>query len=120
MYQVFRAKRKLKIFIAALVVLAGSYFAGPAISLYEGQQVGFEDLVGSYINGEDSIEIEPDKTGTMVCEEGTITFSFDYLRGTLSCKGEDSSWNIRCLGNDRVFNLYNKTILQKKGESIED
>ena len=116
MFALFKRHRILKLGGIAIGLFLLWYLISPMMDLVKGMDVKPEDVVGNYAYGVDHyVELITDRVGKMTSKEVVIEFNYTYDKGLLSCSSidEETSWNMRCVSDNALYNGYDSTYLFK-------
>ena len=89
------------------------------MDLIKGMDMSSEEIVGNYAYGlEHYVELITDRVGKMTSEDVVIEFNYTYDKGLLTCCSldEETSWTMRCVSDNALFNGYDSTYLFKIGK----
>ena len=116
MFALFKRHRILKLGGIAIGLFLLWYLISPMMDLVKGMDVKPEDVVGNYAYGVDHyVELITDRVGKMTSKEVVIEFNYTYDKGLLSCSSidEETTWNMRCVSDNALYNGYDSIYLFK-------
>lgn len=116
MFALFKRHRILKLGGIAIGLFLLWYLISPMMDLVKGMDMSSEEIVGNYAYGlEHYVELITDRVGKMTSEDVVIEFNYTYDKGLLDCVSldEETSWTMRCVSDNALFNGYDSTYLFK-------
>ena len=116
MFKLFQKHRLLKLGGLTIGLFLLWYLISPFVDLVKGMDVELIDLIGNYAYGSDHyVELITDQVGKMTSKEAVIEFTYTYDKGLVACISldEETTWSMRAVSNNALFNEYDSTYLFK-------
>ena len=101
MFALFKRHRILKLGGITIGLFLLWYLISPMMDLIKGMDMSSEEIT--------------DRVGKMTSKEVVIEFNYTYDKGLLSCSSidEETTWNMRCVSDNALYNGYDSTYLFK-------